>query len=98
MVNLSTSYENFYLAISITNMLKILRDPSLSSRHIEAIESVNFLFITFSLRCVPFIHQVFPVYLSLIKTSEHHIREVFEFFFNLIKSYFIFFKHFINFF
>lgn len=76
LINVSSSYDAFYLAIAISNMLKIVRDPTLSAHHITAIEGINFIFNTFSMRCVPFIHQVFPVYLGLIRNSEHQIREV----------------------
>lgn len=67
--------DNFYLAVAITNMLKIIKDPSLSAHHIAAIEGVTFMFITFASKCIPFIHQVFPLYLSLIKNSDYQIRE-----------------------
>ena len=56
-------------------MLKIIKDVSLSTHHIAAIEGVNFMFVTFKSKCIPFIHQVFPLYLSLIKNSEYQIRE-----------------------
>lgn len=75
LINQVPTLDNFYLAVSITNMLKIIKDPSLSAHHIAAIESVNFMFVTFTSKCIPFIHQVFPLYLSLIKNSEHQIRE-----------------------
>jgi len=75
LINQSLSLDNFYLAVAITNMLKIIKDVSLSTHHIPTIEGVNFMFVTFTSRCIPFIHQVFPLYLSLIKNSEHQIRE-----------------------
>ena len=75
LINQLPSLESFYLAVAITNMLKIIKDLSLSAHHIAAIEGVNFMFVTFTSKCIPFIHQVIPLYLSLIKNSEYQIRE-----------------------
>jgi FKBP12-rapamycin complex-associated protein len=71
-------------------MLKIVRDPTLSAHHITAIEGINFIFNTFAMRCVPFIHQVFPVYLGLIRNSEHKIREVTNQLFFVVDHYVVF--------
>lgn len=55
LVNLTGSYEDFYPAITITTLMRIMRDPSLSQHHTMVVQAITFIFMCLGVRCVPYI-------------------------------------------
>ena len=52
-----------------------MKDPSLSQHHMMVVQAVTFIFTHFGPRCIPFIPQVLPAYLSVIRSSESVFKE-----------------------
>ncbi|ELU01654.1 hypothetical protein CAPTEDRAFT_155489 [Capitella teleta] len=76
LVNMSTStLEEFYPAIAIGTLMRIIRDPSLAQHHTMVVQAITFIFKSLGIKCVPFISQVMPAYLHVIRTSDATFRE-----------------------
>ncbi|ORX99768.1 PtdIns-3-kinase tor2 [Basidiobolus meristosporus CBS 931.73] len=56
-------------------LLKILRDPSLSAYHTEVVQAIMYIFKTLGLKCVSFLPQILPTFLSVMRTSPPRILE-----------------------
>ena len=77
LVNMSTSsLEEFYPAVAIMTLMRIIRDPSLSQHHTMVVQAITFIFKSLGIKCVPYIQQVMPAYLNVIRTSDATFREV----------------------
>ena len=72
----SATLDEFYLAVAIATLLRIMRDPSLSEHHTMVVQAVTFIFKSLGVKCVPYIPQVMPAYLHVIRTSDASFREV----------------------
>ena len=53
-----TSLEDFYPAIAINSLMRILKDQSLSQHHTMAIQALGFIFKSLSIKSVPYLPQV----------------------------------------
>ncbi len=71
-----TTLEEFYPAAAISTLMRIIRDPSLSQHHTMVVQAITFIFKSLGLKCVPYLAQVMPAYLHVIKTSDTTFREV----------------------
>lgn len=60
MQGMSPSSDEYYPTVAINNLMKILKDPSLSSHHNKVIQAVMYIFQTLGLRCVSFLPQIIP--------------------------------------
>lgn len=59
LVNMSSStLEEYYLAMSIATLMKIIRDPTLSQHHTMVVHAVTFIFKSLGIKCVTYISQV----------------------------------------
>ena len=77
LVNMSAAtLEEFYPAIAITTLMRIIRDPSLSQHHTMVVQAITFIFKSLGIKCVPYISQVMPAYLQVIRSSDTIFREV----------------------
>ena len=78
LVNMSatTTLEEFYPAAAIATLMRIIRDPSLSQHHTMVVQAITFIFKSLGLKCVPYLSQVMPAYLSVIDNSDSAFREV----------------------
>ena len=77
LVNMSqNALEDFYPAIAISKLMSIIKDPSLMSQHTMVVQAITFIFKSLGIKCVPYIAQVMPNYLHVIRTSEPTFREV----------------------
>eukprot|EP01132_Coremiostelium_polycephalum_P005602 gene5602-6970_t len=74
-VTISPSSEDYYPTVAITALMKILRDPSLSSHHTSVIQAVMFIFKSLGLKCIPFLPQIMPPFLHVMNTCEPGFRE-----------------------
>eukprot|EP01080_Neovahlkampfia_damariscottae_P002252 gene2252-2426_t len=68
------SNEDFFPTVAINSLMKILKDSSLSTLHGQVIQSVTFIFTSLGLKCVPFLPQIVPPFVSLIRTCEPSMR------------------------
>lgn len=60
MQGMSPSNEEYYPTVVINTLMRILKDPSLSSHHTAVIQAIMHIFQTMGLRCVPFLGQIIP--------------------------------------
>lgn len=71
LVNMSSStLEEYYPAIAIATLMKIFRDPSLASYHTMVVQAIAFIFKSLGIKCVPFIAQVIPSFINVIRIAE----------------------------
>ncbi|KAJ1544223.1 phosphatidylinositol kinase- protein kinase tor1, partial [Nowakowskiella sp. JEL0078] len=47
--------------------MKILRDPSLSTHHTAVVQAIMYIFKTLGLKCVPFLPQIMPPFVSMMR-------------------------------
>ncbi|KAG9508887.1 Serine/threonine-protein kinase mTOR, partial [Fragariocoptes setiger] len=77
LVNLSNSYDDFYPAIAISALIKIMRDSSLIHHHTMAVQAVTFIFQRLGVRCVQYIQDVLPSFISVIHQADSQYIEFF---------------------
>ena len=53
------SMEDFFPAVTIAVLMRILRDPSLQQHHNNVIQPIVFIFKSLGVKCVPHVQQVF---------------------------------------
>uniref|UniRef100_A0A1D1Y0I7 Serine/threonine-protein kinase TOR n=2 Tax=Anthurium amnicola TaxID=1678845 RepID=A0A1D1Y0I7_9ARAE len=70
----STS-EDYYSTVAISSLMRILRDPSLSSYHQKVVGSLMFIFKSMGLGCVPYLPKVLPDLLLAVRTCEDGLKE-----------------------
>lgn len=76
LVNMSSStLEEYYLAMAIATLMRIIRDPNLSVHHTMVVQAITFIFTKLGIKCVPYISQVLPSLLNVIRTSDVNFRE-----------------------
>ncbi|RKP27125.1 armadillo-type protein [Syncephalis pseudoplumigaleata] len=69
MVGMGPSSEDYFPTVAINALLKILREPSLSSYHSTVIQAFMYMFKTLGLKCVPFLPQIIPTFLNVMRSS-----------------------------
>ncbi|MGH0128951.1 UNVERIFIED_CONTAM: hypothetical protein FKN15_057794 [Acipenser sinensis] len=67
--------DEFYPAVAIVTLMRILRDLSLSNHHTMVVQDVTFIFKSLGLKCVQFLPQVMPTFLNVIRVCDANIRE-----------------------
>lgn len=73
----SGSHDDFYPAISIAILMRYIRDPSLSHHYTVIVQAVTFIFKSLGIKCVPYLSQVVPAYIHVIRNSDvQTFREV----------------------
>ena len=72
----STTLEEFYPAIAIATLMRIVRDPTLSKHHTMVVQSITIIFKSLGIKCVPYIQQVIPAYLTVIRSGDPNFRDV----------------------
>ncbi|CAK9439599.1 uncharacterized protein LODBEIA_P36990 [Lodderomyces beijingensis] len=78
MSGISPSSEEYYPTVAISNLMKILKDPSLSLHHTKVIQAIMYIFQTIGLRCVSFLPQIIPGIINVMHTCQQ----------NMLKFYF----------
>nr|ALE20544.1 mTOR [Leptinotarsa decemlineata] len=71
----SHTLEEYYLAMAIATLMKIVRDPTLSQHHTMVVQAVTFTFKSLGIKCVSYIPQVLPSLLNVVRTSDISSRE-----------------------
>ncbi|KAK9463121.1 armadillo-type protein [Lipomyces oligophaga] len=67
--------DEYYASVVIKILLNILRDPSLGTHHTAVVQAIMYIFKTLGLKCVSFLGEIIPVYLSVMRTCPHSILE-----------------------
>ena len=76
MQGLTPSNEEYYPTVVMnTLMYNVLRDNSLSQYHSAVIEAVVFIFQTLGLKCVPFLGQIIPTFVTIIRSAPQNRLE-----------------------
>jgi len=73
---LSPSQSDFYPAVAIRALTRILRDSSLSMHHAVAIQSISRVLKTLGVQCVPFLQSVMPLLLVASRSGDASLREI----------------------
>lgn len=71
----SATLEEFYPAVAIGSLMRIIRDPGLNIHHTMVVQAITFIFKSLGLKCVPYVHQVIPAYLAVIRSAEANFSE-----------------------
>jgi serine/threonine-protein kinase mTOR len=58
LVTMGNMLEDYYPAIAISTLMKILKDPTLSQHHTSVVQAVTFIFKMLGIKCVVFMSQV----------------------------------------
>ena len=70
MQGLNPSNEEYYPTVVIHTLLQtILKDNSLSMYHSAVIDAIVAIFRTLGLKCVPFLGQIIPAFLAVIRSA-----------------------------
>lgn len=78
MVGMGPSSEDYYPSVVFAALMNILRDTSLSAHHTAVIEAVMYIFKTLGLKCVPYLQNILPSFLSVMRT---HPAGILDFYF-----------------
>lgn len=71
LVNMSSNtLEEYYLAIAIATLMRIIKDPTLAQHHTMVVQAVTFIFKSLGIKCVPYISQVLPSLLYVVRTGK----------------------------
>lgn len=81
MQGMSPSNEEYYPTVAINNLLKILKDPSLSMHHNKVIQAIMYNFQTLGLRCVSFLPKIIPGIINVMQTCQ---ASMLKFYFQLL--------------
>ena len=73
--HLTTASDAFYPSTALNALLRVLRDPSASSRHHAVTRSVMYIFRALGRDCVPYLPATVPVLLRVIRECEDGSRE-----------------------
>ncbi|XP_039428931.1 serine/threonine-protein kinase Tor-like [Culex pipiens pallens] len=75
LINMGNQLEEYYPAVAISTLMKILRDPTLSAHHISVVQAITFIFKSLGIKCVPYLSQVLPSLLGNIRNAEMNLKE-----------------------
>jgi phosphatidylinositol kinase/protein kinase (PI-3 family) len=67
--------EDFYPRVSLTSLVKILQDSTLSIHHSTSTQTIIQIFCGLGVRCVPFLEQIVPYFLQIVRKSGVGLRE-----------------------
>ncbi|KAJ8022045.1 Serine/threonine-protein kinase mTOR [Holothuria leucospilota] len=71
----SPNLEDFYPAVAIATLMRIMKDPSLANHHTGVVQAITFIFKSLEVKCVQFLPQIMPTYIYVIQTCDPGIRE-----------------------
>jgi serine/threonine-protein kinase mTOR len=61
--------DEYYPTVVINTLMALLKDPSLTQYHSQVIDAVMNIYQTMGLKCVNFLGQVVPAFITVIKTG-----------------------------
>eukprot|EP00457_Paulinella_chromatophora_P000061 gb/GEZN01000061.1/.p1 GENE.gb/GEZN01000061.1/~~gb/GEZN01000061.1/.p1 ORF type:complete len:2707 (+),score=463.21 gb/GEZN01000061.1/:107-8227(+) len=69
------SSQEYFSAVAINALMRILREPGLSQHHSKTLEAVMYIVQSLGAsKCVPFLPQIIPTFLHVMRTSEEALR------------------------
>ncbi|KAJ8676220.1 hypothetical protein QAD02_012006 [Eretmocerus hayati] len=71
----SATLEEYYPAVAIATLMRIIREPTLAQHHTMVVQAVTFIFKSLGIKCVPYISQVMPSFLNVLRTADVGFRE-----------------------
>lgn len=74
-MTIGTSSDEFYQSVSVEALLAILKDPALPMHHHAVIEAIMYMFKTQGMKCVPFLPQIIPAFLQVIRNCSTSLAE-----------------------
>lgn len=75
LVNMNNLLEEYYPAVAISTLMRILKDPNLAQHHTTVVQAVTFIFTNLGIKCVPYLSQVLPSLLNNIRAADVNKRE-----------------------
>ncbi|XP_021189764.3 serine/threonine-protein kinase mTOR isoform X2 [Helicoverpa armigera] len=73
LVNMSSPVlDEYYPAIVISTLMRILRDPTLQQHHTSVVQAVTFIFQSLGIKCVPYISRVTPTLLFVARATDNN--------------------------
>ncbi|KZF22892.1 phosphatidylinositol 3-kinase tor2 [Xylona heveae TC161] len=69
MNGLTPSNDEYYPTVVINTLMGVLKDTSLSQYHSAVIDAIMNIFKTLGLKCVPFLGQIIPGFVGVIRSS-----------------------------
>lgn len=75
LVNMGNVLEEYYPAIAISTLMRILRDQTLSQHHTSVVQAITFVFQSLGIKCVPYLSQVLPSLLGNIRTADMNLKD-----------------------
>lgn len=71
----TTSSEDYYSTVAINSLMRVLRDPSLSSYHQKVVGSLMFIFKSMGLGCVPYLQKVLPDFFQIVRACDDNLKD-----------------------
>ena len=76
MQGLTPSNEEYYPQVVMNTLMhNVLRDSSLSQYHTAVIEAIVSIFKTLGLKCISFLPQIIPTFITVIRTAQQNRLE-----------------------
>lgn len=72
---ITPSNEDYYPRVSVTALMRILRDQTQSVHHSSVTQAIMLIFKSLGMQCVPFLDQIVPYLLQLIRHCNPGLRE-----------------------
>ncbi|XP_014662370.1 PREDICTED: serine/threonine-protein kinase mTOR-like [Priapulus caudatus] len=78
LVNMSSTatLEDYFPAVAISTLMKIIRDTTLSQHHNMVVQAITFIFKSLGIKCVPYLQQVMPSLIIVIRSSDASFKEI----------------------
>lgn len=75
LVNMGNQLEEYYPAVAIHTLIRILRDPTLVQHHTSVVQAITFTFQSLGIKGVPYLGQVLPSLLGNIRSADINFIE-----------------------
>ena len=72
---MTPSNEDYYPRVAVMALMRILRDSAQSVHHSSVTQAIMQIFNSLGMQCVPFLDQIVPYLLQLIRRSNPGLRE-----------------------
>ncbi|ANB15187.1 phosphatidylinositol kinase-related protein kinase TOR1 [Sugiyamaella lignohabitans] len=77
MKGMSPTSDEYFPTVVITTLMGLLKDSSLVTHHTMIAQAILFIFKSLGLKCVPFLSQIIPGLLGVMRTSTNTMTEFF---------------------
>ncbi|RDD40512.1 Serine/threonine-protein kinase mTOR [Trichoplax sp. H2] len=71
----SVQMDEFYPAVAIAALMRILKDSSLSSHHSMVVQAFSFIIKSLKIKCVAFLPQIVPTFLNVARSCDTTLKE-----------------------